>query len=180
MEPATAPTKPSSPQLTELVTAILAVITVKPALTKPLAPLVFLPTPGQLITNVSAVQGASLMPAKTASHALLAARAAPQQLFATAASAPWSSKAQLAKLAATMASPSLAQLVLDALLVASNAPKTFNATTVLTTSTYTMEDATLSALPALSVTKPEETGTVFLATHPARPASTTLHIVPVA
>ena len=82
---ATALLRLTSLLLMELVIAMLVENTVKFASIPILAPLAFSLTPRQLTTSASAVLEVSSIPAETAPHALLAAKAAPQPLSATAA-----------------------------------------------------------------------------------------------
>lgn len=91
-----------------------------------------------------------------------------------------SSKEVSVKLNATMDSLLLDQSAEDALKDVFNALKTSSATTALMASTCIMELAIRSALLELLEIALQPTGSALLATHLARPASTTLLIAPAA
>jgi hypothetical protein len=173
------PTKLTSPfLLMEFVIALPVDLTVKTVLMPTLAQPVSLHTQRLSTTNASAQPSSLLTVKATVSPVQMAAKTAPQPPSATAASVLLSSKAVLAKPAATTDSLHLDHLVLAVLSVVSNVPRTWSATTVLTTTTNTMGDATPSALLELLVIRPEATGSVLLATHLARLASITPHTAP--
>lgn len=134
------------------------------------APLVLLPSPRLLTINASAQLRTTSMLLVNACHALLDAKPALLPTIAPSALIPWSSKAQFARLTATMASLLLDQSAKDAQLAAFSALKTSSASIALMVSTCTMEPATASALLVLSETAHQPIGTVFLATLLARPA----------
>lgn len=176
---ALAPARLTSQSPMELVTALPAVLSARPALMPLPALPVCPPTPRLLTTNASAGPGPSSTPTTTVFLAPTDAKTVLQLQSATAVSVLSSSRDPPAKSLATTDSLSLELLASAAPLDVSNALKTCSVTTVLTDTTCTTEDATLSALLEQSATRQVETGTVYPVTLPARPASTTPPTAPV-
>ena len=135
-----------------------------------LAPPALLHSPRLLTINASAPLRTTSTLLDNVCPALLDARPALQPTTAQDALILWSFKAQFARLTATMASLLLDQSARDAQLAAFSALKTSSASIALMVSTCTMALATVSAQLVLSETAHLPTGTVFLATLPARPA----------
>ena len=135
-----------------------------------LAPPALLHSPRLLTINASALLRTTSTLLDNACPALLDARPAPQPTTAHDALILWSFRAQSARLTATMASLLLDQSARDAQLAAFSALKTSSASIALMVSTCTMALATVSAQLVPSETAHLPTGTVFLATLPARPA----------
>ena len=121
----------------------------------------------------------STVPPKAVFLVLQDAIPALHQLSARAALLPSSFKDPSVNLSAMMVSLLLDQFVKAAQLDVKSALRTVFATTVLTDSTATRVTATQSAPEEPSETSQLETGSVLLATLPARPASTTPHSAPV-
>lgn len=149
-------------------TALPADLTALLALMPTPAPLVWLPSPRLLTINASAQLRTTSTLLGNACPALLDARPALLPTIAPSASILWSSKARFARPTATMASLLLDQSARDAPLAAFSALKISSASIAPMVSTCTMAPATVSALLVLSETAHQQTGTVFLATLPAR------------
>lgn len=171
LDHATAPLKLTSLfHQTESDTALHVDHTALLALMPTPAPLVLLLSPRLLTISASAQPRTTSTLLDNVCHAPLDAKPAPLPTTAPSVLILWSFRAQFARLTATTASLLLDQSAKDAQLVAFSALKTSSATIALIVFTCTMEHATVSALLEPSETAHQQTGTVFLATLPAKPA----------